>query len=299
MSGKHTHEHDGGGNLKIAFLLNFSFAIIEVIGGLWTNSIAILTDALHDSGDALSIGTAWYLHKVSHREQTSAYTYGYRRFSVLGALVTGLVLLAGLVYILWKAVHRLMNPEPVLAPGMIAIAIIGIIMNGAAALRTHKGSSLDQKVVSWHLLEDTLGWIAVLIGAIFMTFLDWPIIDPILSLLISLFVLYNVGRNLRKAVTVFLQRKPAAFDVAKFEAEIRALPGVRDVHHLHVWTLDGEHHVLTTHLVMESGTQRDQIVQAKQMIRQRLDPDEFEHVTVDVELQGEFCLAEMTPAKKS
>ena len=285
----HSHAHGGAGNLKVAFLLNLGFTIIEIAGGLWTNSIAILTDAVHDSGDCISLGFAWYLHKISSRKRTSAYTYGYRRFSVLSALITGLVLLAGLTFILWKAVNRLMNPEPVLAPGMIALAVIGVLMNGAAVLRVRKGESLSEKVVSWHLLEDTLGWIAVLIGALIMTFRDWPIIDPILSLLISLFVLYNVGRNLRKALAVFLQRSPAGFDADKLENELRELPRVQDVHHMHAWTLDGEHHVLTTHLVMGPGTSRDQILAAKQAVREKLDSEEFEHITVDVELEGEEC----------
>lgn len=174
MSHDHSHAHDGAGNLKVAFLLNLGFTIIEIAGGFWTNSIAILTDAVHDSGDCISLGFAWYLQKISSRERTSTYTYGYRRFSVLGALITGLVLLAGLTFILWNAVKRLISPEEVLAPGMIALAVIGVVMNGAAVLRVRKGESLSEKVVSWHLLEDTLGWIAVLIGALIMTFRTGP-----------------------------------------------------------------------------------------------------------------------------
>lgn len=294
----HSHSHGGAGNLKVAFLLNLGFTFIEITGGFWTNSIAILTDAVHDSGDCVSLGFAWYLHKISTRERTNAYTYGYRRFSVLGALITGLVLLAGLTFILWNAVKRLTSPEAVLAPGMIAIAVIGVVMNGAAVLRVRKGESLSEKVVSWHLLEDTLGWMAVLIGALIMTFRDWPIIDPILSLLISLAVLYNVWRNLWKALAVFLQRSPTGFDAEKFEKELRALPRVRDVHHTHAWTLDGEHHVLTTHLVMEPGASRGQILSAKQAVREKLDADEFEHVTVDVELLGEKCVSGTTTHSK-
>ncbi len=294
MSHHHSHSHapDGAGNLKVAFLLNAAFTLIEIAGGFWTNSVAILTDAVHDAGDCISLGFAWYLYRISQRERTAAYTYGYRRFSVLGALITGLVLLAGLSFVLWHAIERLSDPEPVLAPGMLALAVLGILMNGAAVLRTRSGTSLSEKVVSWHLLEDTLGWVAVLIGALIMTFWHLPVVDPILSILISLFVLYNVQRNLRQALAVMLQRSPPEFSAERFEEEIRgAFPEIlRDVHHLHVWTLDGERHVLTTHLVLKSGSTREHIQNVKHLVRSRLDPHQFEHVTVDVELEGEECV---------
>lgn len=289
MNRTHSHDHDGAGNLKVAFLLNLAFTIIEVAGGLWTNSIAILADAVHDSGDCISLGFAWYLHRMSSRARTANYTYGYRRFSVLGALVTGLVLLLGLGFILAKAVGRLREPEPAFAPGMLAIAVIGIVMNGAAVLRVRSGTSISERVVSWHLLEDTLGWIAVLLGALIMALWGWPIVDPLLSILISLVVLYNVGRNLRKVLAVFLQRSPHGFDVAGFGQALCSLPRVRSLHHTHVWTLDGEHHVLTTHVLMDRGATRDQIVEVKKSVKDRLPADQFEHVTVDVELEGEEC----------
>ena len=199
MSHSHAgHDHGSESNLKVAFFLNLGFTIVEIIGGLLTNSIAILSDALHDAGDTASLGLAWYFERVSERGRTSRLTYGYKRFRLLGGLITGLLLIAGLAFVLWKAVGRLISPEPVNAPGMMVLAVIGILVNGAAVLRVRKGTSLSEKVVSWHLLEDTLGWGAVLIGAGIMAIWDLPIIDPILSIGISLFVLWNVGRNLSK-----------------------------------------------------------------------------------------------------
>jgi cobalt-zinc-cadmium efflux system protein len=286
----HGHGHGSSGNLKTAFLLNLSFTIIEVIGGLYTNSIAILSDAVHDLGDSMSLGLAWYFDRLSRRGRTAKNTYGYRRYSLLGGLITGLVLIVGLGFVLWNAASRLFAPEEVNAPGMMILAVIGVAFNGAAVLRVRRGTSLTEQVVSWHLLEDTLGWLAVLIGAGIMTVWDLPIIDPLLSIGISLFVLWNVVRNLRKVFNVFIQKVPEAFDVVAFERAVLAHPKVLSVHHTHSWTVDGEVHVLTTHLVMQRDASREEMIDAKARVRSLLDEHTFEHVTVDVELEGELCV---------
>ncbi|OGB24865.1 MAG: cobalt transporter [Burkholderiales bacterium RIFCSPLOWO2_02_FULL_57_36] len=305
MGDNHAHGMQGQGgasNLKIAFFLNLSFTILEIIGGLWTNSIAILSDAVHDLGDSMSLGLAWYFDRLSKQGRTPQNTYGYRRYSLLGGLITAVVLMAGLAFILWHAVNRLFSPEAVNAPGMMLLAVVGVIFNGAAVLKVRKGSSLTERVVSWHLLEDTLGWLAVLVGAGIMAIWDVPIIDPILSIGISLFVLWNVFRNLRQFCDVFLQKAPQTFDDEKFESALLAVPKVLSVHHTHSWSIDGERHVLTTHLVMEGGASREDVIAAKNTVRGLLDKKTFEHVTVDVEFEGEDCMtgdrhghAEMEP----
>ncbi len=284
------HDHSAAGNLKVAFFLNLAFTIVEIVGGLWTNSVAILSDAVHDAGDCVSIGASWYLQRLSKRGGDGRNTYGYRRYAILGALITGTVLVIGLAFVIFRAVPRLWRPEEVNAPGMVAIAIVGIVLNGLAALRVRKGETLNEGVVSWHLLEDVLGWMAVLVGSAAMYFWKLPILDPILSIAIALFVLYNVSRNLRKALRVFLQAAPEGFDVGKFEREVCGLEAVAGNHHTHTWSLDGERHVLTTHIVMRRDATREQIVAAKEGVRAILDRDEFTHVTVDVELEGEPCI---------
>lgn len=291
------HEHAASGNLKVAFLLNLCFTLLEVAGGLWTNSIAILSDALHDGGDCLTLGLAWYLQRLSTDRPDAQFTYGYRRFSMLGALVTGLVLIAGLGIIGWNAIQRLLQPEVVKVPGMLAIAVFGVLLNGVAASRLRTGHSLTETVASWHLLEDTLGWVAVLLGSAVMMVWHLPIIDPILSLLISVFVLWNVFRNLRKVVLVILQAAPASFDVEAFGRQLAGLPGVVGTHHTHTWTLDGERHVLSTHLIMKRDRDRDRevIVAAKRRVHVLLFEQHFEHITVEVELEGETCAAEAEP----
>lgn len=288
--GDHAHAHGSSGNLQVAFLLNLAFTVIEVVGGLWTNSVAILSDAVHDLGDSMSLGLAWYFDRLSRRERTARHTYGYRRYALLGGLITGLVLIVGLGFILWNAVARLIAPQQVNAPGMMVLAVVGVLFNGAAVLKVRRGSSLTEQVVSWHLLEDTLGWIAVLIGAGVMAVWDLPLIDPLLSVGISLFVLWNVVRNLRKVFNVFIQMVPEAFHLDAFERTVLTHPKVLSIHHTHCWTVDGEVHVLTTHLVLDRSATREEMIAAKSLVRSLLDADVFEHVTVDVELEGELCV---------
>ena len=178
----HDHPHPAGKNLRFAFFVNFVFTFIEIAGGIWTGSVAILSDAVHDAGDCISLGLAWYLQGVSDREANDRFTYGYRRLSALGAFITGCVLIIGLGFVAWESIHRLFEPKPVRAGGMVALAVVGVLANGAAAWRLRGGRSLNEQVATWHLLEDTLGWVAVLIGGVIMSFWDVPIIDPLLSI---------------------------------------------------------------------------------------------------------------------
>jgi cobalt-zinc-cadmium efflux system protein len=291
MSGHHDHDH-GSENLKVAFFLNLAFTIIEVIGGILTNSIAILSDAVHDLGDSLSLGLAWYFERLSHKERSHKHTFGFLRYRLLGGLITGVTLLIGLGFVLWQAIQRLQNPEEVNAHGMIGLVVLGIIFNGAAVLRVRKGSSLTEKIVSWHLFEDLLGWVAVLIGSGIMAVWDLPIIDPILSIGISIVILWNVWRNLGRVGRVFLQTAPEGFDFAEFQEKVLALPEVESLHHPHSWSLDGEEHVLTMHIVRNSDPVED--VHLKNKIRSILSGGGFSHITLEMEAQGEDKLEEDT-----
>ena len=305
MTAHHHHHHESqtngrrsSRNLRTALLLNLSFTIIELIGGLLTNSMAILSDAVHDLGDSISLGLAWYFERKSHQGRTPTNTYSYRRYALLGGLITGAVLMVGLSFVLWHAIGRLLNPEPVNAPGMLVLALIGVAFNGAALLRMRSGTSLTERIVSWHLLEDALGWVAVLIGAAVMSVWDVPILDPLLSIGISLFVLWNVFRNLRSVFHVLLQRVPADFDVGQFENSVLSQPCVKEVHHTHSWSIDGERHVLTMHVVVSAQANRSAIVAIKEHVRRLLDPDVFEHIAIDIEYENETCVAcgESAPA---
>lgn len=288
MSHSHNHSH-AEGNLKVAFFLNLSFTVIEIIGGIFTNSIAILSDALHDLGDTASLGLAWYFEKLSHKKPTYQHTYGYRRFRLLGGLITGFVLTVGLCFILFNSFKRLLDPEPVNATGMMVLAVLGIVVNGAAVLRVKKGTSITERIVSWHLLEDVLGWVAVLLGAVVMSIWDLPIIDPLLSIGISSFIIWNVFRNLKQVTKVFLQTVPENFDLKEFENKVCRIPNVASTHHTHVWSLDGEEHVFSTHLVLTKDSSHEEEIAAKSKLRKLLDKSQFTHVTIEVERGGEGC----------
>lgn len=285
----HHHSHQITNNIKIAFCLNFGFAILEIFGGLWTNSLAIVSDAIHDLGDSLSLGLAWYLEGKSQQQSDRTYSYGYRRLSLLAALINTLILLFGSIYVISEAIPRIINPEPADAKGMILFAILGIVVNGLAMLKLVRQSSLNASVVAWHLLEDVLGWIAVLIVSITLLFTDFYILDPILSVLISAFILYNAIASLRQTIPLFLQAVPNSIDVSKLESSIVDLDRVDSVHDTHVWSLDGEHHVLTTHVVVQNETSREEIQSIKSAI-QHLSPNlHLEHITVEIEYLNEYC----------
>jgi len=286
MSGEH-HHHSSSDNLKVAFFLNLGFTVVEVIGGFWTNSIAILTDSIHDLGDSISLGLAWYFDRLSDRQRNARHTFGYRRFRLLGGLITGLMLLVGLGLVLYHAIGRLREPAEVRASGMMALAVLGVLFNGAAVLRMKSGTSLTEKIVSWHLIEDVLGWLAVLVGAGIMMIWSVPIVDPILSIVISLFVLWNVGRNLKKVLTVIMQTAPESFDVENFEKRAQEIDGVASLHHIHSWSIDGESHVLSAHIVIESGDLDPESI--KKQVRLLIDDAAFEHITLEIERAGESC----------
>ncbi|WP_299989435.1 cation diffusion facilitator family transporter [uncultured Pontibacter sp.] len=286
------HHHHGSDNIKVAFFLNLGFTVIEIFGGLWINSMAILSDALHDLGDSLSLGLAWYFDRLSRKGSDQQYSYGYKRFSLLGAVINSIVLLIGSGIVLWVSIPRLFNPEPVYAPGMIGFAILGVLVNGAAALRLNKGESLNERVAMLHLMEDVLGWAAVLVGGILLYFFDWPIIDPLLSVLITCFILYNVVRNLRKGLQILLQGTPANISLQEVRRRLQLLPEVRSVHDLHLWTLDGMSHVLTMHAVVNQNLSLEEAHGVKQRIRDTMQDAHIDHVTVELEMPGQECSQE-------
>jgi len=289
MGHSHTHSNDIGAGIKVAFFLNLAFALFEVVGGLWINSMAILSDALHDFADSLSLGLSWYLASYSERQGDERYSYGYRRFSLLSALINVVVLIAGSLLVLVEAVPRLVHAEHVNAQGMMVFAIIGIVVNGAAALRVRGGKTLNAKAVTWHLVEDVLGWAAVLAVSIVLSFQDIPVLDPLLSILITLYVLYNVIDNLKQTLSLFLQAVPKDIDMEEIKETILAIGPVCSVHHAHVWSLDGDHHVLTMHVVIHEDTTRDQVLQLKDEIKALTVGMGFEHTTIEIEYESERC----------
>ncbi|MFW5843323.1 MAG: cation diffusion facilitator family transporter [Spirochaetota bacterium] len=286
----HHHEHkEGDGGLRLAFFLNVVFAVIELVGGLWTNSIAIVSDAVHDFGDSLSIAFAWTMNRLSARRSSETLTFGYRRYRLLGALVTGLVLLGGSVFILTEAIPRLFAPEAVEPRGMLPLALLGIAVNGVAAFRLRGNTDANRRVVTLHLMEDILGWVAVLVVSIVLFFVDLPILDPILSVGITLFILSRILPSLRRVLRVFLQHAPAGVPTSELRGALEDLEGVAEVHHVHVWTLDGEYNLLSAHLVMEGNPPLDALEETKASAKERLGEKGIQHVTLEFEAQQAGC----------
>lgn len=282
--GTHQYHHDSGKNLKIAFFLNLGFTIFELIGGYYVNSVAIISDAIHDLGDSLSLGTAWYLNKKSKRKADKAFSFGYARFSLLGALLNSVVLILGSIYVVYEAIGRIRAPEHSNASGMILFAIVGVVVNSYAAYKMSGGKSLNEKVISWHLLEDVLGWVAVLIVGVVLYFKDMHYLDPALSLLIAAYILWGVFKRLKETLFIFLQGVPKEIDLIKIEYQLKALAHVRSVHNTHIWSLEGEHHVFSTHLKLEPSS-LEQVMEIKQVAKEVLKPYGFLHCTIDIDVE--------------
>lgn len=288
MSHQH-HHHSTGKNLKLVFFLNLGFTIFEVIGGFYVNSVAILSDAVHDLGDSVSLGTAWYLEKKSKRGRNARYSFGYKRFSLLGALINSLVLIAGSIFVVYHAVSRLFAPEPSDAEGMVVFAIIGIAVNGYAAYKLSGAKTLNEKVITWHLMEDVLGWVAVLFVAIVLLFVDIHYLDPALSLLITAYILWGVGKRLKETLFIFLQGVPEGIDLEEIETKILAIENVASLHHTHVWSLEGEHHVFTAHIKLKNISNFQQLLAVKATVKELLEEYSFDHYTIETELDTESC----------
>ena len=271
-------------NILIAFILNLSFSVFEFVGGIFTGSIAILSDSLHDIGDAATIEISYFLEKKSGRQPDESHTYGYARYSVLGGFITTVILLAGSVAVIFGAVKRLMNPTEINYDGMIVFALVGAGVNFLAAYFTREGDSINQKAVNLHMLEDVLGWLVVLVGAVVMRFTDFYIIDPLMSVAVAVFILINAVKNLREVADLFLEKTPEGVSVAEIRDHLLAIDGVADVHHIHIRSLDGYHHYATMHIVADGDLH---IIKDK--VRAELRGHGIVHSTLEIETLDEHC----------
>lgn len=276
--------------MKVALALNLGFACIELVGGLWTNSVAILSDALHDFGDAFAVALAIILEKFSHRKSDGDFSYGYRRFSTLGAVATGIILVLGSVFILIESIPRLFNPQQPYAEGMILLALLGVAVNGFAAYRVSKGESLNERMLMWHMIEDVMGWVVVLIGAVVMKFYHLPQLDAGMAIALSLWILYNVFRNLREALKVFLMASPSHIQVEEIEAKICQIAKVEGVHHGHLWSLDGENHIYTAHVVLSENSTVLDMEQVKEQVKKLVKDFGIIEATIETEISGSACV---------
>ncbi|WP_211656107.1 cation diffusion facilitator family transporter [Planococcus alpniumensis] len=274
--------HKDEKNIKLAFFINLLFSIGEFIGGFLINSVAIMSDAVHDLGDATALGLSWFLQKFSKKKGDQKFSFGYKRFSLLGALINALILIAGSIYIFFQAIPLLFNPEHSNAQGMVWFAIAGVLLNGFAAYRLHKGKSVNEGVLTWHLLEDVLGWVAVLIVGIVLLFKDIHILDPILSIAIALFILFNVFRNLSKTMKILLEGVPQEIDLDEVHSRIEKIPGVLSVKDLHIWSIDGEEHAMNVCLSVTGENLADSTA-IKEKVRSTISDLQIIHSTIEMD----------------
>ena len=280
----HDHTPTSAARILTAFLLNLFFSVFELIGGIFTGSVAILSDALHDLGDAAGIGLSFFLERKSRKQPDTTHTYGYVRYSVLGGLITTVILLSGSVIVIYHAVLRLLNPSPIHYNGMLIFAVVGVAVNLAAAIFTRHGDSLNQRAVNLHMLEDVLGWIVVLIGALVMRFTDWVFLDPLMSVGVAVFILVHAVGTLREILNLFLEKTPDGVSVEELTAHLTALSDVIGVHHVHIRSLDGTRHYATLHAVIDGDP-----AAAKAAIRAELAEHGITHATIETETPDEVC----------
>lgn len=271
-------------NILIAFLLNLIFSLFEFVGGIFTGSVAILSDALHDLGDATSIGASFFLEKKSKKTPDDTYTYGYTRYSVIGSVITTLILLFGSLAVVYSAVTRLIAPTPIRYNEMILFAVVGVCVNLIAAFVTREGKSLNQRAVNLHMLEDVLGWGVVLVGAIVMKFTNFYWLDPIMSIGVAVFIFISALGNLKEALDLFLEKTPKGVHVDELRAHLCAIDGVLGVHHVHIWSIDGQNACATMHVVA-----RGDFHAVKARVREELKEHGILHATLELENEGEEC----------
>ncbi len=271
-------------NIFVAFILNLTFSIFEFFGGLFTRSVAIVSDAIHDIGDATSIGISYFLEKKSKKQPDDQYTYGYARYSVIGSVITTLILLFGSVMVIYNSVNRIINPVEINYNGMILFAVFGVVVNLTAAFFTREGHSLNQKAVNLHMVEDVLGWIVVLVGAVVMRFTDFSVIDPVMSICVAIFILINAVKNLKEVLDLFLEKTPHNINISEIKEHLAHIDGVKDVHHIHIWSMDGHNNYATMHIVTNEETHL-----IKEKVREELAEHGITHATLELETEGERC----------
>ena len=274
-----------GKNILIAFLLNLSFSIFELVGGIFTNSIAIISDAIHDFGDSLSIGISYFLEKKSKKKPDTKYTYGYSRYSILGAFITNSILIAGSILVIYNAIDRIINPSKINYDGMIIFALFGVVINFCAAYFTRDGKSLNQKAINLHMVEDVLGWVVVLIGAIVIKFTEINMIDAVLSIFVALFIMVHAIKSFKQILDLFLIKAPSSIKIEKLKEHLLEIDGIINVHHIHIWSLDGINNYATMHIITNSND----INELKKHVKEEMYEHGIYHTTIELEDKESEC----------
>ena len=264
----------------VAFFLNLSYAIVEFIAGGIFGSSAVLADSVHDLGDAIAIGLSAFLETISNREEDSHYTLGYKRFSLLGALITAVILMTGSVFVILENLTKLFRPQPVNDEGILWLGIVAVAINVLASLVVRKGKTKNESILSLHFLEDTLGWIAVILMAIILRFTDWYILDPLLSLVISFFILSKAIPRFWSTLKIFLDAVPEGVDIKQVKSDLEQLDHVASLNQLNLWTMDGLEKNAIVHVCLK---EIEQMELCKESIRSKLKDCGFQNITIEID----------------
>ena len=287
---KHTnHEHKSSQWIWVAFLLNFIFAIIEFVWWSLTNSIAIISDSIHDFWDSLAIWLAYIFEKISKKKANEKYNYWYARYSILWALITVLILIIGSFLIIRNAIERFYEPKEINSVWMLVLAVIWLVINWYAAWKTAKWKWMNEKAITLHLLEDVLWWAAVLIWAILIYFFQRNFIDSILSILICIFILFNACMLMKWIIDIFMEKTPEWISYEKLIKQIKKIEWIQDAHHMHVWTLNWEKNYLTIHAMIDKKLKTKDIINLKKEMKKILKKEWIDHSVIEFEREDENC----------
>ena len=275
-------------NIKIAFLLNLAFSIVEAIGGILTNSISIISDSLHNLGDSITIGINYIFEKKSKKLPNKEYSYGYLRYTMLGSLIASFILLVGSVVIIYNVVPRLIKPLSVNYDAMIIFGIFGLLINLYATIKIMRSKDKDKKI-NTHMIEDTVIWLFILTGSICIKVFDSVIIDPILSLLIAIYILYQVYKYMKNIYNIFMEKVPKNVKIDEIKKDIEENENIDNVHHIHIWTMDGVNNYMTAHIHLNKVLSEEEIIKTKNDVKNKLMEDKINHIALEVEYFNERC----------
>ena len=264
----------------VAFFLNLTYAIVEFIAGGVFGSSAVLADSVHDLGDAITIGISAFLETISNREEDNRYTLGYKRFSLLGALVTSIILMIGSVLVILENIAKIFHPQPVNDEGILWLGIIAITINIVSSLVVGKGKTKNESILTLHFLEDTLGWVAVILMAIVLRFTDWYILDSLLSLVISIFILTKALPRFWSTLKIFLEAVPEGVEAGNLEKDLETLTNVKSVNQLSIWSMDGLENNAIIHICIKDW---EKIMETKEAVRQFLEERGVQNITIEVD----------------
>ena len=278
-------------NIRFSFFMNLLFAFIEIIGGFLTNSLLVISNGVHDIGDTISLGFSWYLEKISKKPSNKEYTYGYRRYSLLASLINASFIMATSFVIIFEAITRLINPETMNTKGLFIFGCLGLIFNGTAILKLLKGKTYNEKFAMLHLLDDVLGWAVVIIVSLIMLInSNFGYLDPLFSIFISIYMIYIVIKNIKDVLSIFLQSVPKNIDIARIRKIILNIKQIKEIHDVHLWSIDGDYNVLSVHITVNEDISTNDYINIKQYVRNVLTNENIHHATIEICHENELCM---------